>query len=549
MAWNSGYVGPHIDPFGELARGAGTVRDMIAQAQQMDMARQKQAMEALHTKFQEEQSRRNGDLYERQIANSEATQKRMDRRDKAGAIMEYKRLMEAGDVPGAQAILHAYDMLSEEQAGEPAQPPQAAPHPQPGAQQPMNGPPQAQPVPQPDVSAAAGGMDPRSSWYAQVAGAQTTPARIPGVSLETPASFDDSETLGRNMTAVFGDAEARAAQPGVQAPAQQVAQPAPAQQAPEAAPAQPTPATAAQASVAQNTAAAKALRKKFRIRGEDGDTYAEGYDPEAARETALARQDEDRARQEALAARQREERAGRWAAAPTSEAAQNPVTQEIYAIASEYIKRGADEKTALAEARQDVLGRMNAQRPRSNGYRPPDPGGFKAADDARNDFTGYVSATGYKLTRGEYYKYQQMADALRQENAALDSTTAGAWTKLAQGGTGVVSDNDVKVFWKRIGGLGVQTADQLEGILTGKISHPKRNLVLDAARWLSDKAAAKLQADREGAEVLMEKYGPNGQRYLRAYYGDAPGGGEAAGGKAGAPDKVDLLLQKLGGKK
>lgn len=517
MAWNSGYSGPHIDAFGDLARGAGTVRDMIAQAQRLDMERQRQAIEALHTKFQEEQSRRNGDLYERQIANSEATQKRMDRREKANAFMEYKKLMEAGDIPGAQAILRAYEMSSQEQGQEQA--------PQDSQEVPQ----QAQPDPQQVPGAADGGMDPHSS-YAQTAGEQTSRERIPGVSLEVPKSFDDSETLGRNMAAVYGDAEARASQPGMSAKSgEAVLEP--------TQPAQPASLQSvgqriAGAAQGQQAQAAKAMRKKFRILGEDGAVYAEDYDPEAARETALARQDEDRARQEVALAQHRKEAAARWGKPSDNPLAQNKVNQEIFALTSDYIGRGLDEKTALERAEKEVLGRMNAERPRGGNYHPPDPGGFKAADDAARDLELILRNSGYRQATNSLFKYQTMASNLAKHEPALDIATSGAFVKEAQGGTGVVSDSDYNVFWKKIGSPTDRVEDYVTAALSGKMGEAKRAEVSAAVKELAAASARHLEGIYAKAAVRMARHGENGQNWLDTMFGQRPenAGNRGAGG-------------------
>lgn len=77
---------------------------------------------------------------------------------------------------------------------------------------------------------------------------------------------------------------------------------------------------------------------------------------------------------------------------------------------------------------------------------------------------------------------EQVAGAA--DSAALAAITAGAFTKYAQGGVGVVSDNDLRVFWERIGGLGVRTWQAVENILSGTLLPEKQKDVQKAVDQL-----------------------------------------------------------------
>jgi hypothetical protein len=69
---------------------------------------------------------------------------------------------------------------------------------------------------------------------------------------------------------------------------------------------------------------------------------------------------------------------------------------------------------------------------------------------------------------------------------------------MAQGGTGVISDADMKAFWDRIGGLGEKSEQWVMNVLSGKIAPEKRAEVAAAVRELAGRATANL-SDIRGA--------------------------------------------------
>jgi hypothetical protein len=102
-------------------------------------------------------------------------------------------------------------------------------------------------------------------------------------------------------------------------------------------------------------------------------------------------------------------------------------------------------------------------------------------------------------------KYHEMLSNLTTSpNAALDAATSGQWVKLAQGGTGVISDSDMKVFWKAIGGLGDYVEGQVQGLINGRIAEGKRAIVVQAVQHLGQTAQANLAKAQKALEYHFD---------------------------------------------
>lgn len=124
-------------------------------------------------------------------------------------------------------------------------------------------------------------------------------------------------------------------------------------------------------------------------------------------------------------------------------------------------------------------------------------------------------------------KYSDMlANILTNPNAALDAATSGQWVKLAQGGTGVISDSDMRVFWQQIGGVGDYVEGKVQGLINGQIAAGKRQIVAQAMRQLANRARANLAEVRAQLRTAMET-DPNITPEMRAavlktYRAEAP---------------------------
>jgi hypothetical protein len=114
-----------------------------------------------------------------------------------------------------------------------------------------------------------------------------------------------------------------------------------------------------------------------------------------------------------------------------------------------------------------------------------------------------IQNTGYKESAAQNAKYNQMARTLSgaTTNAALAAAGAGQFVKMAQGGTGVISDSDMDLFWKRVGGkLSGAAVDQFINDWTnGNMAPAKAKIVGDAIRQLAKGALAEL--DRIGGQI------------------------------------------------
>lgn len=138
-------------------------------------------------------------------------------------------------------------------------------------------------------------------------------------------------------------------------------------------------------------------------------------------------------------------------------------------------------------------------------------------------------------------KYADMLASLTTNpNAALDAAAAGQWVKLAQGGTGVISDSDMETFWHKIGGVGTKVEGKIQELINGQIASGKRQVVAEAMQWLASRARSNLANIKGNLRTAMEN-DPNVTPEMRTAilrtFGAEPSKAEAA---------ANALLNKYG---
>lgn len=182
-------------------------------------------------------------------------------------------------------------------------------------------------------------------------------------------------------------------------------------------------------------------------------------------------------------------------------------------------KAGENEKYQMTAAQKHEIG----MRPRAAGAGSEkaqvDLLGKKLTNETRYDsITAKVlSNYGFREGQTQRVKLSDLADQIAgaSDSAALAGIARGSFVKLAQGGTGVISDNDMRVFWDRIGGLGIRSQELLHQALDGKLGPEKRDSVLGAIKAMEAKAVAN-KGSMEAA--------------LKARFATVPGGDEKLGG-------------------
>ncbi len=150
-----------------------------------------------------------------------------------------------------------------------------------------------------------------------------------------------------------------------------------------------------------------------------------------------------------------------------------------------------------------------------------------------------LSNYGFREVQANNRKFNDMAATVSTDpNAALDAVTAGSFVKMAQGGTGVISDSDMEAFWNRIGGVEDRSGQWVSNVLSGKITPEKREKVAEAVKWLGARAGQNL-GDIQGAMDYAFKSSKNlsgfGDQMTGTYFSGArkpaaAGGGQATGG-------------------
>jgi len=179
--------------------------------------------------------------------------------------------------------------------------------------------------------------------------------------------------------------------------------------------------------------------------------------------------------------------------------------------------------------------------------------------EIEDKYDGYVQKIVTNLGFKDINKNQMKLDDLAKtiagasDNAALKAFGAGQVVKLAQGGTGVVSDQDMKVFWDRIGGLGMRAREAWQGYLDGTLSIEKRKIVADAVNVLQSSAMAhgerigkaiaeQLPTYPGGAERVPRYLGTYGSSYTKKWQAEQAKRGNADALKT-MEDEVDRRLQ------
>jgi len=152
-----------------------------------------------------------------------------------------------------------------------------------------------------------------------------------------------------------------------------------------------------------------------------------------------------------------------------------------------------------------------------------------------------LTRLGFKETQIQNQKFNNMAaDLSTNPNAALDAVTAGSFVKMAQGGTGVISDNDMKAFWDSIGGVPEKSAQWVQKVINGEIAQEKRETVRAAVQELARHAQGKLDEVR-GAMEHAYRNSPNYSKYegqfVGTYFPGARKGEKAPADKGGGGAK------------
>ena len=160
------------------------------------------------------------------------------------------------------------------------------------------------------------------------------------------------------------------------------------------------------------------------------------------------------------------------------------------------------------------LEEMRAARRRMGGT---DPRKAKRAADmdaaaADTSFQKFAANHGMAKELSRVQKYTMMAEELGVGNPALDTVIAGTWVKEAQGGTGVVSDGDVRFFWKKMGSIQLRTEDEVNSALNGDMGEAKRRIVL-----------AAVQEMRNNTHRNLSRIASQGESYFKT-----PVGGQTA---------------------
>ncbi len=194
---------------------------------------------------------------------------------------------------------------------------------------------------------------------------------------------------------------------------------------------------------------------------------------------------------------------------------------EAHMAADELLK---DPATAFKEAMEHIKWRTieanKGDRAVTVNLNKPDPalGDQKKALDIEQEYTDSVDKTlnqlKYGSAMGDRAKLETLAASAvgAGDSSALAAIVSGAFVKMAQGGTGVVSDQDMRVFWSRIGGIGMRAEQAWEDFSSGKLAPDKQKVVQDAIDTLM---ASSKKREMDFGRAIESKVG-NLERNLKA---------------------------------
>lgn len=177
-----------------------------------------------------------------------------------------------------------------------------------------------------------------------------------------------------------------------------------------------------------------------------------------------------------------------------------------------------------------------------------DPNGFRIPNtDERTAESGFTTMMNAVLQQGEYrknldqfYKNKDMLDEAMSQNPAMHTMLGGAFAKMAQGWTGVLSDADMNVFWHNLGGVGERTANGINMAINGLITDGKKTQVEDALKTLMKNNETRRQSLARGliARIKGSTYRGREQVALDTFFGTDENGNpnmraENLGGRTG----------------
>jgi hypothetical protein len=213
--------------------------------------------------------------------------------------------------------------------------------------------------------------------------------------------------------------------------------------------------------------------------------------------------------------------------------------------------KGIDSGKALESARAlDVNNKAAMDRARVTGANQRDKRDDMSAGEKHRsmntEFTGYLNQSKYKEREEEVSQFAKMSALAKAADSSAEAAQMfmGIYTKYAQGQVGVLTPGDIDTFWNKAGSPKDRSEAALNRLLSGEDGPEKRARAMKAIDALSSTAKAKLRKLQEGGQILMEPYGDEGDRLLRAHFGK----GLPAQEKSRAEAEADALLGGLNGK-
>lgn len=134
----------------------------------------------------------------------------------------------------------------------------------------------------------------------------------------------------------------------------------------------------------------------------------------------------------------------------------------------------------------------------------------------------FLQSSGYKMDMADLKQARRLgeiAKGVQEGNWGLAGALGGLFAKASQGGTGVLTDADMKVFYKNLGSLKQKSFDAFNSWMEGGPTPEKVAELSKAIRVLESAARKNIASAADSAEEVMEQYGSDGEAQMKAYFG------------------------------
>jgi hypothetical protein len=175
----------------------------------------------------------------------------------------------------------------------------------------------------------------------------------------------------------------------------------------------------------------------------------------------------------------------------------------------------------IGQARKDIeaenRARIAAEAAASRARMIKPPSDAQVASNARQDAAEIARVHGLKATLADIQQAKKLSGAateIANGNWALTGQLAGMFSKASQGGTGVLTDKDLDIFWNKLGGLKERTVAGLYKWYTGEPTPEKLAKIKEALVFAEGAARAHIADIAKRMIPVMRRWGEDGDAWM-----------------------------------